>query len=56
MVVRWVFFPRAYKLNGDSRGKFADLSYLTTLLSNNNMIMFSVRRMLESNKAASETK
>ena len=50
------FLVRIFKLNLGSRGTFADLSYLTMILTNINVIMLSVRRMLESNTSASETK
>ena len=45
-----------FKLNLESRGTFAELSYLTIILTHININMLSVRRMLESNKLASETK
>ena len=47
---------RISKLNLESRGTFADLSYPTIILTNTNIIMLSLRRILESNKSASETK
>ena len=47
---------RISKLNLESRGTFADLSYPTIIVTNTNIIMLSVRRILESNKSASETK
>ena len=49
------FLVRIFKLNLESRGMFAELSYLTIILTNINIIMLSVRRMLESKKSASET-
>ena len=50
------FLVRIFKLNLESRGTFADLSYLTIILTNINVIMLSVKRMLDINTSASETK
>ena len=52
---RVFFLGRIFKLNLESRGKFTELSYLNIILTIINIIMLSVRRMLESKKPASET-
>ena len=54
--MRRVFFlGRIFKLNLESRGILTELSYLNIILTIINIIMLSVRRMLESKKTASET-
>ena len=44
------FLVRIFKLNLESRGMFAELSYFNRILTNINIIMLSVRHMLESKK------
>ena len=49
------FLVRIFKLNLESRGMFAELSYLTIILTNINTIMLRVTRMLESKTSVSDT-
>ena len=56
LCAEYCFLMRIFKLNLERRGTFADLSYISIILTNINVIMLSVRRMLESNTSASETK